>query len=46
MAIGIRHADHVAPCILKKKLALTSFTSGCRLFGIVHLRTEAMELIF
>jgi hypothetical protein len=38
----IRHADHVAPSI-RKKLALTSLTSGGRSVGIVHLWTEAME---
>jgi hypothetical protein len=42
MAVGIRHADHVAPSI-RKKLALTSLTSGGRSVGIVPLRTEAME---
>jgi hypothetical protein len=36
--IGIRHADHVAPPI-RKKLALTSLTSGGRSVGIVRLRT-------
>jgi hypothetical protein len=40
-AVGIRHADHVAPSI-RKKLALTSLTSGGRSVGIVRLRTEAM----
>jgi hypothetical protein len=42
MAVGIRHADHVAPSI-RKKLALTSLTSGGPSVGIVRLRTEAME---
>jgi hypothetical protein len=32
--VGIRHADHVAPSI-RKKLALTSLTSGGRSVGIV-----------
>jgi hypothetical protein len=41
-AVGILQADHVAPSI-PKKLALTSLTSGGRSFGIVRLRTEAME---
>jgi hypothetical protein len=36
-AVGIRHADHVAP--LRKNLALTSLTSGGRSVGIVRLRT-------
>jgi hypothetical protein len=40
--VGIRHADHVAPSI-RKKLALTSVTSGGRSVGIVRLRTEATE---
>jgi hypothetical protein len=41
-AVGIRHADHVAPP-LRKKLALTSLTSGGRSLGIVRLWIEAME---
>jgi hypothetical protein len=41
-AVGIHHADHVAPSI-RKKLALTSLTSGGRPVGIVRLRTEALE---
>jgi hypothetical protein len=45
MAIGIRHADHVAPSI-RKKLALTSLTSGGRSIGIVRLRTGAMEFFW
>jgi hypothetical protein len=40
--VGIRHADHVAPSI-RKKLSLTSLTSGGRSVGIVRLRTEATE---
>jgi hypothetical protein len=39
-AVGIRHADHVAPCI-RKKLALTLPTSGCRPVGIFRSRTQA-----
>jgi hypothetical protein len=35
-------ADHVVPSI-RKKLALTSLTSGGRSVGIVRLRTEATE---
>jgi hypothetical protein len=42
-AVGIRHADHVAPSI-SKKLAITSPTSGCRSVGIVRSRTQTMEL--
>jgi hypothetical protein len=41
-AVGIRHADNVAPSI-RKKLSLTSLTSGGRSVGIVRLRTQAME---
>jgi hypothetical protein len=43
--VGIRHADHVAPSILKK-LAITSSTSGGRSVGIVRSRTETMEFSF
>jgi hypothetical protein len=43
-AVGIRHADHVAPSI-RKKLALTSPTSGSRSVDIVHSRTQAMEFV-
>jgi hypothetical protein len=38
-AVGIRHADHVAPSI-RKKLALTSPTSGGRSVGIVRSQTQ------
>jgi hypothetical protein len=41
-AVGIRHADHVAPSI-RKKLALTSPTSGDRSVSIVLSRTQATE---
>jgi hypothetical protein len=44
-AVGIRHADHVAPSILKK-LAITSPTSGGRSVGIVRSRTQTMEFFF
>jgi hypothetical protein len=37
-AVGIRHADHVASSI-RKKLAITSPTSGDRSVGIVRSRT-------
>jgi hypothetical protein len=40
--VGIRHADHVAPSI-RKKLAITSPTSGGRLVGIVRSWTQTME---
>jgi hypothetical protein len=43
MAVGIHHADHVAPCI-RKELALTSPTSGGRSVGIVRSRTQTTEL--
>jgi hypothetical protein len=42
-AVGIRHADNVAPSI-RKKLAITSPTSGGRSVGIVRSRTQTMEL--
>jgi hypothetical protein len=41
-AVGIRFADHVAPSI-RKKLAITSPTSGGRSVGIVRSRTQTME---
>jgi hypothetical protein len=41
-AVGIRHADHVAPSI-RKKLAITSPTSGGRFVAIVRSRTQTME---
>jgi hypothetical protein len=41
-AVGIRHADHVASSI-RKKLAITSPTSGDRSVGIVRSRTQTME---
>jgi hypothetical protein len=40
--VGIRHSDHVAPSI-RKKLAITSSTSGGRSVGIVRSRTKTME---
>jgi hypothetical protein len=41
-AVGIRHADHMAPSI-RTKLAITSLTSGGRSVGIVRSRTQTME---
>jgi hypothetical protein len=41
-AVGIPHADHVAPSI-NKKSALTSLTSGDRSVGIGRSRTQATE---
>jgi hypothetical protein len=41
-AVGIRHADHVAPSI-REKLAITSPTSGSRSVGIVRSRTQTVE---
>jgi hypothetical protein len=41
-AVGIRHADCMAPSI-RKKLAITSPTSGGRSVGIVRSRTQTME---
>jgi hypothetical protein len=43
-AVGIRHADHVAP-LYPQKLALTSPTSGCRSVGIDRSQTQAMEFV-
>jgi hypothetical protein len=45
MAIGIRHADHVAP-FFHKKLTLTSLKSGGRPVGIVRLRTDDIEFCY
>jgi hypothetical protein len=45
MAVGIRHADHLAPLYLQK-LALTSPTSSGRSVGIVRSRTQATEFSF
>jgi hypothetical protein len=45
MAVGIRHADHVALSI-RKKLVLTSLTIGGHSVDIVHLRTETMDFFF
>jgi hypothetical protein len=44
-AIGIHYADHVAPSI-RKKLAITSPTSGGRSVCIVRSRTQTMEFFF
>jgi hypothetical protein len=44
-AVGIRYADHATPSI-RKKLALTSPTSGGRSVGIDRLRTKATEFSF
>jgi hypothetical protein len=41
-AVGIRHADHVAPS-MRKNFAITSPTSGGRSVGIVRSRTQTME---
>jgi hypothetical protein len=45
MAVGIRHADHVAPSI-RKMLAITSPTSGGRSVGILRSRTQTIEFSF
>jgi hypothetical protein len=42
MAVGIHHANHVAPSI-RKKLAITSPTSGCRSVVIVRSSTQTIE---
>jgi hypothetical protein len=44
-AVGIRCADHATSSI-RKKLALTSPTSGGRSVGIVRLRTKSTEFVF
>jgi hypothetical protein len=41
-AVGIRHADFLAPS-LRKKLAITSLTSVGRSVSIVRSRTQTME---
>jgi hypothetical protein len=43
-AVGIRHADHLAP-LYPKKLALTSSTSVGRSICIVRLRTQTTEFV-
>jgi hypothetical protein len=43
-AVGISHADHVAP-LYPQKLAITSPTSGGRSVGIVRLRIQTMEFV-
>jgi hypothetical protein len=42
---GISRADHATPP-MRKKLSLTSLTSGGRSVGIVRSRTKATELLF
>jgi hypothetical protein len=44
-AVGIRHADHVAPSN-SKKLAITSPTSGGRSVGVFRSRTQTMEFVY
>jgi hypothetical protein len=44
-ALGIRHTNHVAPSV-RKKLVITSPTSGGRSVGIVRPRTQIMEFSF
>jgi hypothetical protein len=41
-AVGIRHADHLAP-LYPQKLAITSPTSGGLSVGIVRSLTQTME---
>jgi hypothetical protein len=43
-AVGICHADHVAP-LYQQKLALTSPTSGGCSVGIVRSRTQTTEFV-
>jgi hypothetical protein len=45
MAVGIRHANHVAPSICKK-LAITWPTSDGRSIGIVRSPTQTLEFSF
>jgi hypothetical protein len=45
MTVGIRHDDQVAPSI-RKKLALSSLTSGGRSVDILRLRIQATEFSF
>jgi hypothetical protein len=45
MVVEIRHADHVAPST-RKKLTITSPTSGNLSVGIVRSRTQTMEFSF
>jgi hypothetical protein len=44
-AVEIRHAYHVTPFI-RKRLAITSPTSGSHSVGVVGSRTQAMEFSF
>jgi hypothetical protein len=44
-AVGIRCADHATPST-RKRLALSSPTSGGRSVGIVRLRTKATEFFY
>jgi hypothetical protein len=44
-AVGIRHADHVAPSV-NEKLALTPSSSGGRSVGIVRSWTQDTEFEF
>jgi restriction endonuclease S subunit len=44
-AVGIHHADLVAPSI-RKKLTITSPTSSGRSVGVVRSRTQATEFSF
>jgi hypothetical protein len=44
-AVEIRHADHVAPSI-RKKLTITSPTSGGRSVGVVRSRSQTMKFFF
>jgi hypothetical protein len=44
-AVGIRHADHVAP-FYPLKLAISSPTSGGRSVGIVRSRTQTTDLFY
>jgi hypothetical protein len=43
-AVGICYTDHVAPSI-RRKLAITSLTSGGRSVSLVRSRTQTMEFV-
>jgi hypothetical protein len=45
MAFGMSCADHATP-FARKKLALTSLTSGGRSVGIVRSRTQATDFFW
>jgi hypothetical protein len=46
MAVGIRHADHVAPSISKSWQSLRRQAPVARSVGIVRSRTQGIEFFF